>query len=208
LRDGSRLNVHSVQRRADSRVTITLSDRRTLEAVDPSAQFVSAVSRIDGEPEGVVWLSALEPAQYRFMQAGRELTWPLGRDQDLFGKPLFLDDDPIAHALVVHAPAQVAYRWDGRQARFLSEISLLGRANDLMTEVGSVECKVLVAREGKLVEVFKSPTMRPSSQPAPVDVDMTDAQLIGLLVEEADQGPIGDHALWRDARLVPAQTAP
>jgi hypothetical protein len=74
----------------------------------------------------------------------------------------------------------------------------------LPTPVGSVQCKVLVARQGKLVEVFQSPVIRARTPTVPVEVDVSDAQLIVLLAEQADQGPVGDHVLWREARLVPA----
>lgn len=208
LRDGSRLNVVALRSNSDSRATVVLSDRRELASLDRCTQFVSSISRIAGSPERVVWLSSLEPAQYRFLQKDGQLTWPLGRDRDLFGQPVLVGDDLVPRCVIVHAPAQVAYRWDGRPARFLAQMSVIGRRDDLSAEIGSVNCKVLVARKGKLVEAFQSSTMRPSDLPVDVEVDLSGARLIALLVEEADQGAVGDHALWRDARLVPAQPAP
>jgi hypothetical protein len=208
LRDGSRLNVISLERQSDGRITVTLADRRKLEAVDMSRQFSSAIVRIAGQPSRVTWVSSLEPARYRFMDERGELAWPLGRDQDLFGKPLFVDDDSVAHAVVLHSPAQVAYRWDGRKAKFLCEVSIARPATDLATSVGSAQCRVLVARDGQLVELLKTSTVRPGDRPLAIDVDISDAQLVVLLAEEADQGSVGDHVLWRDARFVLAETQP
>lgn len=202
LKDFSQLNVAALERNAEARVSVRLTDRRVLQAVDAATQFVSSITQIVGDPERVQWVSDLEPAQYRLLHEDRELTWPLGRDRDLFGKPIFVEGEFVARGLVMHAPSQAAYRWSGGKARLLAELTVLGRRDDLSTEVGSVQCKVLVARGGKLVEVFQSPVLRPSSAPVAVEVDISDAQLIALLVEEADQGPVGDHALWREVRIV------
>ena len=200
LRDGSRLHVSALMRSGEGRVAVVLGNQQRLDAFDASRQFVAAIARISGNPRKVTWISDMEPARYRFMQEGG-LEWPLGRDKDLFGRPLIVADEVVQHGLVVHAPAQVAYRWDGRAAKFLADLDLIGAGEGASSDIGSVECKVLVAREGKLVEVFKSPVLRRETPPAPVQVDVDGAQLIVLLVEDADQGMVGDHVLWRDARL-------
>lgn len=207
LRDGSQLNVIAIGRSSKGRITLTLADHRVLEALDNSAQFVSAVARISGEPERIVWLDSLEPARYRFAQQKGELTWDLGRNQDLFGQPLSIAGETVPHGIAMHAPSQVAYRWDGRPAKFLAEVGLYRTPDGLPTPVGSAECTVLVARQGKLVEIYRSPVLRPTAPAAPVEVDISDAQLVVLLVEQADQGPVGDHVLWREARLVPSANA-
>lgn len=211
LRDGSQLNVIAAGRTPAGRVKLTLADNRVLEALDNSTQFASAVARMTAEPERIQWLSAIEPARYRFAEGSGELTWQLGRDKDLFGQPLIIAGEAVLHGIAMHAPSQVAYRWDGRAAKLLAEVSLYGPADGLPTPVGSAECKVLVARQGKLVEIFRSPVLRAATHAVPVELDVSDAQLIVLLVEQADQGPIGDHVLWRDVRLVPplaSQTPP
>ena len=115
LRDGSRLNTASLERGSDGRVNVALASEQKLVTIDMSRQFVSAVTRLSGSPKSVTWVSAIEPARYRFMESGG-LAWPLGRDANLFGAPLFVADESVEHGLVVHAPAQVAYRWDGRAA--------------------------------------------------------------------------------------------
>lgn len=208
LRDGSRLNVTAITRSAKGSLQLALADNRLLEALDSSTQFASAVARITAEPQGITWLGALEPARYRFAQQSGELTWPLGRNQDLFGQPLSLGGEAVPHGLAMHAPSQAAYRWDGRPAKFLAEVSLYRVADGLPTPVGSAECKVLVARQGKLVEIFRSPVLRATTPAVPIELDVSDAQLVVLLVEQADQGPVGDHVLWREARLAPAAESP
>lgn len=203
LTDGSQLmHVHALERKADGSVSILLADQSRLQSIDSASEFVESCVRIQGEPEGVVWLSTVTPARYRFLSEQSILAWPLGRDQDLFGRAISVGRQPVARGLTIHAPAQVAYRWDGSPAKFLAEVSLLALDSDLSPLPGSADCKVLVARDGALVEVCKTPTLRAPSPAVRVQVDLTGAQLLVLIVEESDQGTVGDHVLWREPRIV------
>ena len=206
LVDGSQItNVQALDVSSGSHVTIELANGRHLKSLDSPAEFVSAWTRIQGEPAGVQWLSTVEPAKYRFMSEQSILAWPLGRDQDLFGRALSVDGRPVSRGLTIHAPAQVAYRWDGSDAQFLAEVSLLAGESDLGPPPGSANCRVMVARNGALIEVFKSATLRANTPAERVQVDLSGAQLLVLLAEEADQGPVGDHVLWREPRIVRPQ---
>lgn len=202
LRDGSRLRVESFSRESDGRVKVILSDRRSLMTIDTVEQFIPAIAALTGQPPGITWLSDLEPARYRLLDEAQELSWPLGRNQDLFGRVLFKQSQPVRNSLVIHSPAQAAYRWDGSAGKFLAEVQLLPVADAAGTSLGSALCKVLVARAGQLQEVFNSGVLRAETPSVAIAIDISDAQLVVLLVEEADQGTVGDHALWREARFV------
>ncbi|MCC6508995.1 MAG: NPCBM/NEW2 domain-containing protein, partial [Pirellulaceae bacterium] len=207
-RDGSHLQVERIQRRADGRVQLTLGDQRSLVSLDDSSQFVQQINSLIASPKGVIWLSNLEPARYRALDESGRLEWPLGRDRDLFGQPLFDQwNQAIERALVVHAPAQVAYRWDGSKAKFLADISILPNRSPAGTDLalGSASCKVMLARNGQLSDAFQSVVLRHGDKPVSIDLDVTDAQLIVLLVDPADESTLGDHVLWQDARVVTAK---
>ncbi len=204
LRDGCRLIVRQFKPTEDGRVQLVLAAGQTLVTLDEANTFVEAVTSLAGQPAGVTWLSELEPARYRLLESTSQVPWPLGRDRDLFGKSLPDEHgNLIEHALVVHAPAQVAYRADAKSQRLLAELSLLppSPSGSPGPAFGSARCEVLVARNNQLTSVWKSEILRPGQPPVPVDADVSNAQLIVLLVDQADQGPLGDQVLWRDARL-------
>jgi len=198
LRDGSSLNALSLVVHPDH-VSVVLADKRQLKSLDRSSQFTEAIVGLTGNPTGSQWLGELEPARYRMVGEKLPLNWPLGRDRDLFQRALWKNGQPVEHGICMHAPSQAAYRWDGSPGRFIAELSHYAGSRD--AAVGSIEGKVLLARGGALEEVVASRVLRPTSQSEYLSIDLKDAQLVVLLVGEADQGPIGDHALWRDARL-------
>lgn len=199
LSDGSHLRVASLGR-TSQQVVVVLSDKVQLQSLDASRQFAEAIVCVHGNPADCQWLGELEPARYRIITEAGQLNWPLGRDRDLFQQKLWKAGQPVEHGVCMHAPSQVAYRWDGTPGKLIAELSLLVESSD--SSVGSIEGKVLVARGGALEEVYSSGVLRPTSPAAYVAIDLAQAQLVVLLVGEADQGPMGDHALWREARLV------
>ncbi len=205
LNDGSRLIVKEFKRRADNRIEVRLASDVLLVSLDEADQFVLSIAQISGTPTGVQWLSDMEPARYRLLDSGSRVAWPLGRNRDLHGEPLFDSrGQAIDHALVVHSPAQVAYRAGGQSARLLATIEILqapsGGPNK--TTVGSAQCQVHLGRNGQLTSAWQSEILRPNQPPVNVDIDVSQAQLIVLLVDQADMGTLGDHVLWRDARIV------
>ncbi len=205
LADGSSLLINAIKRRDDQRVECTLVSGQKLVSLDEADQFVLAVTQITSEPAGTTWLSDLEPARYRLIESDSRVPWPLGRNRDLFGKRLFDDQgQAIDHALVMHAPSQVAYRPDAKANRLLATVELLPMPSSgaERPQPGSARCEVLVGRGGQLVSVWKSEVIRSGQQPVVVDVDISESQLVALLVDEADAGVLGDHVMWRDVRVV------
>lgn len=205
LIDGSRLLVREVKRRDDGRVECRLASGLTLVSLDEADQFVDAIAQITAQPDGITWLTDTEPARYRLLESDSRVPWPLGRNQDLFGKRLFdRQGQSIDRALVIHSPAQVAYRWDGKAAKLHSTLELISASSEQQTtdSYGSIQAEVLVARNGQLVSAWQSETLRTGQSPLTVEVDVSGSQLIVLLVDQADLGTTGDHAMWRDVRIV------
>jgi hypothetical protein len=77
--------------------------------------------------------------------------------------------------------------------RFQAEAAL----DDLGVE-GSVRFRVFV--DGK--EKYSSPTLRSGMPPLPLDVDVSGAKRLELVVDFADRADVQDRADWLDARLI------
>lgn len=201
MKDASRFSLKSMELSSHGTVLLRTGRGQTFESLDSAQQFASGISRLEGEPPEVSWLSQIEPTRYQRLTEDNDILWPLGRDLDLFGKSLESRYGLISRAIVLHSRSQAAYRLDGRPSKFLAEASLYQPFRYANSSLGSVQCKVLLARDGKLVEVFKSRTLRAADPIVPIEIDLKSAQLLVLIAEEADQGTWGDHLLLRDARI-------
>jgi hypothetical protein len=202
LRDGSTLFLKEFRRTTNGRMEFVLRDGRTLSSLDDAPQFATGVEHLSHSPARITWLSSLEPARYRHAAAPGGLQWPLGVDRDLYGQPFIAGGDWMPRGLALHAPAQVAYRHDGSPARLVAELSVQPRRGDPDVPVGSARFKVLLARSGQLEEAFDSGVVRAGAPARWLNLDVGGAQLIALVVEEAELGTLGDHGWWRGARLV------
>jgi NPCBM/NEW2 domain len=146
-------------------------------------------------------LDQLKPASYRHV-SDNQLEYGLGIGRDVNGNPLQFGSrrqSGIAfRGVALHSSARAAYRWDGSPGKFLTEVQLAPTAGRL----GSVICKVVLARGGNLQTVSEFSLRAGDGVTSHlVDIDIDGAQLVVLVVEKADQGQVGDHVLWLDARF-------
>jgi hypothetical protein len=206
--DGSLLHYDALKIGVWGTTTLQLPSGLELEGIAPKAEWLAAIRYLASRPGEVVFLSELEPASYR-QASDNQLTWELGRDVDCYGKPLIIRMEEhaapgiVPKGLAMHAPAQVAFRLEPTQRRFLAQATLALPDPQTTLRFGNVVCRVLVARNGKLEEVQQfSLSATAADQPQQlVDVDLTGAQLLVLLVEKGEFGSLGDHVLWLDARV-------
>ena len=109
------------------------------------------------------------------------------------GRPITLGGTVYASGLGVHANSDVALNLGGRCTRFAATVGL----DDEVGASGSVVFSVVA--DG--VARYTSPTLTGSSPSAVVDVDITGAQVVRLVVGDAGNGVGLDHADWADARV-------
>lgn len=205
LVDGSLLRVDrfAVKQR---HVELQLPSGLAIRSLDAPAEWTAAVRYMAGAPDGIRFLSDLQPVRYRSVSETK-LTWELGVDRDVLGKPLTWNGGIVAKGLALHSSSQVAYRWEGGGGRFLAQVVLAPADPQATAPLGSVTCRVLVARAGKLETAHEvklerrasPPTVAPAEQR--VDIDITGTQLIVLIVEKNDYGQYGDQVFWLDARI-------
>jgi hypothetical protein len=112
------------------------------------------------------------------------------RNRDVTGQPLRLGGRRYSTGLGTHAPSEIAYRLDGRFARFTC---LAGAAE----RGGSVVCQVF----GDDRKLFDSGTLHGLSEVHRLDLPVEGVQKLRLVVTDAGDGYIHDMANWASPRL-------
>ena len=152
--------------------------------------------------ETVNYLSDLPAVGYKFLPL-LELEWPLGISTNTLGGRLRSQGDVIPKGIGMHSTSRVAYNLDRKYRRFQAEVAI----DDHAEHQGSVVYRVLLevdsdAGEPKWNLAFTSPIIRGGDPPLPIDIDVTSATRLALVVEMADRVDTRDYANWLNARLL------
>jgi len=135
---------------------------------------------------GVLWLS---DAKYTFAQNG----WgELGRDKNVQGNNLKLNDVVYEKGLGLHANAEIRMNLEGNFSYFISDIGV----DDAITNGGgSVEFFVYL--DGELA--YSSGLMDGNSTTQNLEIDVIGVDEIKLILDESTFGISSDHADWAGA---------
>lgn len=193
LNGGSLLKASSC-RISNGKFTATLLGT-TLQGEAAEVAFLQPI-----QTELVTYLSDLDPIDYRHTPY-LDLPWPLAVDRGLLGTNLIGGGQRAAKGLAVHSAARVIYRLTERQQTFQAEIAVAD-PNDQHPAEGSVVFRVYLVREGQFEKQYESDIVRTGDPAQPISIDTSGAAAIALVVDYADNGDAGDHALWLNARLV------
>src|SRR5205823_4578457 len=109
------------------------------------------------------------------------------------GRPLTIGGVIYDKGLGVHPDSTVEVFLGGRCARLSASIGV----DDEVGAAGSVTFEV--ATDG--TPRYTSPTLTGTADPAPLDIDVTGAQILRLRVTDAGDGNAFDHADWAAATL-------
>ncbi len=201
LDDGTRLAIRSIQR-TDGAIELELASGESLAFAGDWDQFSAAVQTIQPVRGATRWLSSQPALAFKQKASLSELQWPLATDSGLRGEPLTIAGYRYRHGLSMHANAQAAYRIPPDATRFQATVGM-ATDDDQSTATGSVVFQVLTADATKAVRTqYTSPTLRPGDAPISLDIQLGDAKLIVLMVRDAGDGSIGDHAVWANARFL------
>jgi hypothetical protein len=165
---------------------------------------LSVVARIDVRSSRLAFLSDLEPVEVEeqpLVTFGR----PWQRDRSVSGGPLLLLEAPRGDSrereqrrfdkgLGVHARSRLVFETGGFE-QFAATIGI-----DVAAE-GRGDCEFVVLADGR--ELFRQ-RVRGGEALREVQLDLTDAKQITLLVEPGADLDLADHADWCDARLLKA----
>lgn len=150
-------------------------------SVEAVVREPAPVERIDG-----VFLDALEP------ESVSQGWGKLERNRSVWDKPLTVGGKLWTRGLGTHAPARIAYALDGSYQRFQAVAGADG-ANR-----GTLTFEVWVDGAKK----WESGLVTPAEGAVAVDVDITGARRLELVVGDGGDGINGDHADWAGAKLV------
>ncbi len=141
------------------------------------------VERIDG-----VYLDSLKPKSVT--QGWGELE----RNRSVWRKPICLDHRFFQRGLGTHANARIAYDIEGQGFRRFQAWAGADGANPR----ASVRFVIKVDSETR----FESGVVTYRDRALRVDLDVTGAKLLELIVEDGGDGITGDHADFADAKLL------
>ena len=166
---------------------ISLDARALLAPTDTGALAATAITiprpveRIDG-----TYLDTLEP------ESVSQGWGTLQRNRSVWEKPMRIAGRRYLRGLGTHAPSRIVYALDGRHRRFQS---LVG-ADSATAPTIAFE----VWTDG--VKRWESGLMRREDAAKWVDLDISRAKRLELIVTDGGNGIASDHADWGDARLM------
>jgi alpha-glucosidase len=162
---------------------VTFSDTQALHVFD-----MRLVTReLPAPPSGQVWASDVPWMEATNGWGPVERDTSNGESAAGDGHPITLDGRTYDKGLGVHAASRITYYLGGRCDRFVSDVGV----DDEIADYGSVIFTVVA--DG--VEKFRSSTMTGTFPTEHVDVDVTGAQYVELVVDPAGNNA-GDHADW------------
>ncbi|MGL4511979.1 MAG: NPCBM/NEW2 domain-containing protein [Lacipirellulaceae bacterium] len=173
-------------------------------ALSTPVDRVTLVQPVGDASSRVVYLSDLEPADYRHTPYVA-VAWPYARDA---GLPRPEAPQPVglatgagrqAKGLSMHSASRVVYALDGGPRTLRASLAV-ARASESSAS-GSVVLRVYGARDGRFEPLHESDVVRGGDAPRDVEVDLSGATAVALVVDYADRGDEADEAQWLDARL-------
>jgi len=190
--DGSRLLVSSLVIEVE---TAKLKFASGISLTLPAAK-ITAIQPLAGR---TTYLSDLKPAGYQQIPF-LDLSWPYRADRNVLGTQLRAGGKPFLKGLGMHSAARLTYKLERPYRTF----SALAAIDDQTAGRGSAIFRVyLDDGSGNWQLKFESPIVRGGAASVPIEVDLSGAKRLSLLVDFADRGDEQAHADWLNARLLP-----
>ncbi len=173
----------------------TSSDSISLRGVSDATISLSVptIREIRFHSTRVVYLSDLKPTGQQHRSAF-DIRWPVRVDRAVSNRPMAMKGRSYAKGLGVHAHNEITYELDQAYQSFAATIGI----DDFTRPAGHVIFQVF----GDDRELFNSSPITGRDEPRDVLVDLAGVRIIRLVVTQAQQLDIGDHADWANARLI------
>jgi hypothetical protein len=153
----------------------------------------ATVSRLLVQNGRLVFLSDLRPVEARHTPY-LEIEHPHRVNESQGGRSLQLSGVRYGRGLGVHARSDLTYELAGGFKTFAATIGVDAEVGN----AGSVVFRVL----GDDKVLYESPVMRGGDEAQPITVNVGGVLLLRLVVDFADNGDLGDHADWANARVL------
>jgi glucose/arabinose dehydrogenase len=118
------------------------------------------------------------------------------------GHTITLNGVTYQKGLGVHAASDVRFNINGQYTHFLSDIGL----DDEIGNAGSVDFQVF--GDNSTTPLYDSGVMTGASATKSIDVNVTNVNVLRLVVTDGGNGNNSDHADWANARLTSQNAAP
>ena len=158
-----------------------------------AAEFDLKLLQSKEAPENTYWMHKLDPGK---MTIGLGAPQP---DRNLSGKPITLKGVVYPHGLGLHAESEVGIDLKGVATRFVAMVGV----DDETQGKGSVRFQIWVDDR----DAFNSGVLRGNDEPKMVDIDLTGAKRMDVLLSDAGDGNASDLADWAGAMFFLASGA-
>ncbi len=168
--------------------TISLDTAPLLEPTDSSQTAVSETRRIQRPVERLegVFLDALEPV------SASQGWGKLEKNTSVWGKPMVIAGKSYLRGIGTHAPSKIVYALDGKYRRFQASAG----ADNATAPTITFEVRI----DGR--KCWESGLMKREDAAESLDLDVTNAKTLELVVGDGGNGIGANHADWADARLL------
>lgn len=165
---------------------------RAPQSLVPEASATSTATRI-AEPIPIVMLSELVPLTARVHWGGLAVgVYETPSDVQHHGRQIRSHGQSYPHGIMAHAPSFVDYQLDGHFRTFTTQIL----AQDDVDCGDGMIFRLLLGD----VEVYSSPPINAISDPVTVQLDVTGANALSLVVDDRHDANC-DWAIWADPFL-------
>ncbi len=158
-----------------------LLDTVEVSAIAETERRPAEIERIDG-----LFLDTLDPVSAT--QGWGELQ----RNKTILGDPMRIGGRNFVRGLGTHAPSRIAYDLHKEYRRFQAWAGASAESSATITFEVWID-------GGKM---WESRLMTPSDVPERIDIDISGADRLELVVTDGGNGAISDHGNWADARLL------
>jgi alpha-galactosidase len=156
-------------------------------AAKGQAQDVREMLRAESAPAGAIWLERLDVSNM-------SQDWGSARRRrSIDEQPLTLRGQVYVHGVGTHAQSELTILLGGAATRFVSMAGL----DDERKGMGSIRFEVWVDNKKRT----STPVLHGGDEPALLDVNLTGAKTMTLVVDDAGDGITNDHADWAGAML-------
>ena len=159
----------------------------------------SHLQKLDFSQGKIVYLSDLEPSDLKYKPFWGDFTWTYHRDMNVDGDPLRLGKESFNKGLWIHSRTDLEYRLAKKYSRFQATIGIdEAIAAEIRSKgVGKVKLTILADDEPKFDAIVS-----PVDKPQEIDLDITGALNLKIIVDYADDLDISDHLVLGNARIL------
>lgn len=137
--------------------------------------------------ESFVWLDNLD------ISLMRQARGKPRANLSVWGSALSLGEKEYKHGIGTNAASQFFVNLKGKATRFTAIVGV----DNCAADAAGIQFKVYGDRE----LLFDSDAMHPGGEPVGIDVDVSDTQILALIVEDFDGANDEDTADWADAKI-------